>query len=268
MSKKVIIIIIVAVVVIAAAIGAYLIFSGSDYSKYSKAFDNTFDTDSMEFDTKVIAELDDGTRITSTGNFRIKGMDTNPQFINTMNIDGQTVTQFSDGDFIYTDDGMNRNKMSIGGDPTPKQDERESADYSIDAYISEFSGLIDASKIRQISALEAVAERYVDKIESESVSGGTKFIVTLLPQAVDELVENFLSENLSNQSMSPTVDIFAVTYSATVVSDYVTEIAFSIDMDVTAPNSNTVERVTVDLYINPVNPGRSVSFDLPSTDGF
>ena len=268
MNKKVIIIIIAVVVVIAAAIGIYLVFSGSGYSQYSQAFKNTFNVNSMEFDTSVRVELDDGRKIISTGNFKLKDLDSNPQFVNTMTIDGQTVTQFSDGANIYTDDGTNKNKMRIGDEPTPKQQERESDDFSFDAYISEFSSLLDASKIKQLNALEAVAEKYVDKIESENVSGGKKYTVTLLPQAVDELVDNFLNENLSNKAMSPTAEIFAVTYTATVVSDYVTEIAFSIDMDVTAPGESTKERVTVDFTISPVNPGRNVDFSLPSTDGY
>ena len=268
MNKKVIIIIVAAVVVIAAAIGVYLIFASGDYNTYSQAFKNTFDVSSMELNTTVRAVYDGGSRITSTGNFKLKDIDTNPQFINTMTISGQTVTQFSDGTYIYTDDGSNRNKMRIGENPEPKQQERESDGFSLDAYISEFSGLLDASKIKQLNSLEPVAERYVDRIQSESVSGGKKFIVTLLPQAVDELVENFLSENLSNPSMSPTIEINTVSYTATVISDYISEISFSIDMNVTAPGESSSTRVTVELIISPVNPGRSVSFDLPSTDGF
>jgi len=268
MNKKVLIIIIVAVVVIAAAIGVYLIFASSSYSLYSKAFDNTFSADSMELDTSVKAVLDDGTSISSKGNFKLKGMSSTPQFINTMTIGGQTITQFSDGKYVYTDDGSNKNKISLGDEPTPKQQERNNTDFSFDAYISEFSGLLDASKIKQLNALEAVAEKYVDKIEAQNVSGGKKFIVTLLPQAVDELVDNFLNENLSDKSMSPTITINAITYSATVSSDYVTEVAFKIDMDIKAPGESTTRRGVVDFVLEPVNPGHTVRFDLPDTAGY
>ena len=268
MNKKVLVIIIVAVVVIAAAIGIYLIFSSGSYSQYSKAFENTFDADSMNLDTSVKAVLDDGTSISSTGNFKLKNMKTTPQFLNTMTIGGETITQFSDGKYVYTDDGSNKNKISLGDEPTPKQQERSSSDFSFEAYVSEFSGLLDASKIKQINALEAVAEKYVDKISAENVSGGKKYVVTLLPQAVDELFDNFLNENLSDKSMSPTITLNAITYSATVSSDYVSEVAFKIDMDVIPPGDTTVRRAVVDFAIKPVNPGKSVSFDLPDTAGF
>ena len=267
MNKKVLGIII-AVVVVALAVGAYFIFSSSDYSLYSNAFKKTFDVNSMELDTSVKATVDDGMNISSTGNFKVTDMNANTQFINSMNINGQSVVQFSDGSYIYTDDGSSKNKTRMGGDPEPKQQEKDSDSFSFDAYISEFSGLLDASKIKELNAFEPIAEKYVDNIETVSVSGGKKFIVTLLPQAVDELVNTFINENLSNKNMSPTIDINSMTYTATVVSDYVSEIAFNIDMNVTAPGENTAKRASVDFVIKPVNPGQQVSFSLPSTDGF
>ena len=273
MNKKVIIIIVVAVVIIAGALGAYLIFASGDYSTYKKAFKNTFEVSSMELNTTVRAVYDGGSRISSTGNFKLKDMDTNPQFINTMTIGGQVITQFSDGQYIYTEDTSggqtNRNRIRIGAEPEPKQQEqRPSNSFSLDDYISEFSGLLDASKIKELNLLEGIDERYVDKIESVSVSGGKRFVVTLLPQAVDDLVDTFLRDNLSNQSMAPTIEVNTVIYTATVVSDYVSEIAISIDMDVTAPSGGSPTRATVDFIIEPANPGRAVNFTLPSTDGF
>ena len=269
MNKKAIIIAIVAIVVIAAAVGVYLIFSGSDYSLYSKAFDKTFKADSLELDTTVNAVVDGGSNIAATGNFKLKDMNSeSPQFINTMTFDDQTITQFSDGRYIYTDDGRNKNKISLGDEPTPMQNKESNAGFSIDAYISEFSGMLDASMIKKLNALEAVDEKLVDKIESSSVSGGKKFIVTLLPQAVDEMMDTFLNDNLSDKSMSPTINLNSIVYTATVVSDYISEIAFSLDMNVTAPGEQTASRVTVDLSFKPVNAGQQISFSLPSTDGF
>ena len=267
MNKKVLGSIIAAVVVV-LAVGAYFIFTGSDYSLYSKAFKKTFDVNSMELNTSVKAVVDGGMNISSTGNFKVADMNANTQFINSMNINGQSVVQFSDGSYIYTDDGSFKNKVRMGGDPEPKQQEKESDGFSFDAYISEFSGLLDASKIKELNAFEPVAEKYVDSIDTVNVSGGKKFIVTLLPQAVDELVDTFLNENLTNKNMSPTIEINSMTYSATVVSDYISEIAFNIDMDITAPGENTSRRASVDFVIKPVNPGQQVSIDLPSTDGF
>ncbi|MDR0491558.1 MAG: hypothetical protein LBH28_09990 [Oscillospiraceae bacterium] len=272
MNKKVLITIIVVIVVIAAAVGAYLIFSGSDYSLYSKAFTKTFDTDSMELNMTVKAEVSGGDKISSTANYKLKGMKSNTtQFINVMDIGDHTITQFSDGQFVYTDDGQNKNKVKLGDQPAEKQQDNKSGsgDFSFETYITEFSGLLDASKFKDLNAIEAVAEKYVDKIETATVSGGKQFIVTLLPQAVDDLVDTFLTDNLSNSnSNTPSVKINKVTYTATVSSDYVTEIVFKIDADVTAPGESSAKKVVVDFVIKPANPGKAVSFSLPSTDGF
>jgi len=271
MNKKAIIIIIVAVVVIAAAIGIYFIFSSSDYSLYSKAFENTFNVNSMDLQTSVKASVDGGAEITSNGHFKVKNMDSNTQFLNSMSMNGRDILQFSDGSYLYTNDGSGKNKVSISGDraePETRQRERENEDFSFDAYISEFSSLLDASKIRELNAFEPVAEKYVDKIEAVSVSGGKKFIVTLLPEAVDELIATFLNENLSNKSMSPTIELNSIVYSATVVSDYISEISFQLDVDITAPGENTTKRATIDFAIQPVNPGQEVSFDLPDTSDY
>ena len=269
--KKAVIIIIVIVVLAAAGVGAYFYFANSNYQLYSKAFDKTFKTNSLELNTSVKAKAADGTSISSTGNFKIKDMNTTPQFINTITVSDGTSVQFSDGITVYTDDGRNKSKMTIGEDPShrhfDKSDGGGQAENSLENYINTYSSLLDASKFKQINSLEPVAEKYVDKIETESVSGGKRFIVTLLPAAVNDLFDTFVSENVPEDT-SPAVSLNSIKYTATVVSDYVSEITFSINMDVTMPNSGGPQNIVVDLTITPVNPGKPVTFDLPSTAGF
>jgi len=270
MNKKIIIGIIAAVVVIALAVGAYLIFSSNNYSLYTKAFKNTFDVDSMNLKTNVKAVMTaDNSGIEATGSFKISGMQTPPtKFVNTMKIMEMTITQFSDGVYLYTDDGTNKNKIKLGDQPDSKEEEREYQDFSFEAYVGEFTSLLDVSKIKQLNALEPVAEKYVDKIETQSVTGGKKFTVTLLPQAIDELIATFLSENLTNKSLSPKVKVNSISYLVTISNNYISEILFRINMDVTAPNENTAKNIRVDFTITPVNPGSAVKVELPSTAGF
>jgi len=265
MNKKVILTICAVVIIAIIIVAAYLLYSAGDYSLYSNAFKKTFNVDSMELNTSVQASID-GSNISSTGNFKLKGMNSTPQFINTMTIGGQTITQFSDGEKVYTDDGTNKNKMQMGENPQPRQ-EKENTGFSYDAYISEFSNLIDASKIKELNSLEPVAEKYVDKISKKDTDAGKQFDITLLPQAVDELVSKFLSENLSSQN-SPTVSVNSITYSATVSDGYVAKIVFKLDLNVTAPGETEAKKAIIDFTITPVNPGKAVSFDLPSTDSF
>ncbi|MCL2814090.1 MAG: hypothetical protein FWD23_05770 [Oscillospiraceae bacterium] len=268
MGKKIIIGILALILVGMNTVGCSLFSAYNDYSTYSSAFKKTFDTDSMELTTGVKASLDGGTEISSTGTFKLKGMKGTPQFINIMTISGQTVTQFCDGEFVYTDDGASKNKMKLGqsSEPQPQQ-QKQNAEFSYDSYISEFSSLIDAGKIKEMSSLEPIAEKYVDKITATDANGGKQFDVVMLPAIVDELKSKFLNESSTNQN-SPTVDVDAITYSATVKDGYVVQIVFNFKLSITAPGDDAAKKATVDLTLKPVNPGQEVSFDLPSTDGF
>ena len=118
MNNKALIGIIAVVLIAAAAVGVYFIFFASgDYSLYSNAFKKTFDVDSMELSTSVKASIDGGATVTSTGTFKLKGTKATPQFINTMTMDGKNITQFCDGEYMYTDDGTNKNKIKLGASP-------------------------------------------------------------------------------------------------------------------------------------------------------
>lgn len=268
MNKKTIITICVAVLVIAAGVAAFLVYSNSDYSVYSSAFKKTFGLDSMELDTSVTAKVD-GTTTTSTGNFTLTGKSSTPNFVNVMTIGGQTITQFCDGKYIYTDDGRTKSKVQMGASQQPQQrQEKDGGSFTYEAYVSEFSSLLDANKIKELNSLEPVAEKYVDKITSTNSGSVRQLEVTLLPAAVDELVAKFLSENLSNQSMSPTVAAKKVVYTVMVSNGYITEIAFNLLLDVTAPNEASAKEVIVDFTLTPVNPGQAVNLTLPSTGGF
>jgi len=270
MKNKKVLPIIIVIVVVLAAVAAYLIYANSGYSVYKNAFSKTFGGDSMDLNTSVNATLD-GSSISSTGSFKVKGFKTDPdnaQFLNTMNIDGKEIVQFSDGQYIYTDDGNSKNKISMSGaDPTPRQ-EKENTEFSFDAYISEFSSLLDAGKIKELQSLEAVDEKYVSKITTSDVSGGKKYVVELLPELITKLTDTFLEENISTQSLKPTVDMKKVIYSVVIKNGYVSEIAFNLELDVTAPGESTAKAAVVEFSIKPQNPGQEVDFSLPSTDGF
>ena len=272
MNKKVIIgiIAIIAIILITVNTAACALFGAyNDYSTYSSAFNKTFKTDSMELTTIVKASFDDGSaNISSTGNFKLKGMNSTPQFINAMTIGGQEVTQFCDGEYVYTDDGASKNKMKLGASAEPQpQQQKQDAAFSYESYISEFSSLIDAGKIKEMNSLEPVAEKYVDKITSKDADGGKQFDVVLLPAIVDELKSKFLNDGATTPN-SPTVEVNTITYSVTIKDGYVAQIAFNFELSITAPGDDAAKKATVELTLKPVNPGQSVSFDLPNTDGF
>ncbi|MCL2487241.1 MAG: hypothetical protein FWE80_00990 [Oscillospiraceae bacterium] len=266
MNKKTIIGVSVGVLVVAAAVIAYFVYAAGAYAQYSSAFSKTFKNDSFEINTSIQASVD-GSNISSTGNFKLKGMKGNPQFLNTMQIDGKAIIQFCDGVYIYTDDGNTKNKIEMGATPEKRQ-EKEDTDFSYDAYIGEFSSLLDAGKIKELNTLDPIPEKYVDKIEKKEISDGTQYTVTLLPQIVDDMIATVLTEKLSDPKLNPAVTVNSITYSATVKNGYVSVITLKVDMDVTAPEETAAKAAEVIFTLNPVNPGQTVSFSLPDTNGF
>lgn len=270
-GKKLIPIIIAAVVVIGVVI-FYFVYSSSGYSAYNKAFTSTFDVDSMDIKTSVKATID-GSLINSTGSFKIKGLKGDPnkvEFVNSMIIGGKEITQFSDGKDIYIDDGA-KYKMSLGSssqEPAMRQGDDGDREFSYEAYISEFSRFLDAGKIKELNSLEPVAEKYVKKISTSNVSGGKRYDVELLPELISKLTEQFLDENISTESLKPTVNMNKVVYAVIIKDGYISEIAFHLEMDVTAPGETEKKAAVVELSFQPQNPGKSVDFSLPSTEGY
>jgi len=92
--------------------------------------------------------------------------------------------------------------------------------------------------------------------------------VVLLPAIIDELKSKFLNDSGSSNPNSPTVEFDSITYSAKVKDGFVTQIEFNFKLSITAPGDTEAKKATVALTIKPVNPGKEVSFDLPSTEGF
>jgi len=277
MSKKLTVSIIFLILFGMFITGCGLIGGVKDYKTYSDAFKKTFGVDSMELNTSVKASFDGESEISSTGTFKFKGMKSTPQFINTMIIGGSTVTQFCDGETVYTDDGTpnGKNKTPLGGGGTPEnkqpqeQQQKQESAFSYDSYLSEFSSLIDAGKIKEMGSLEPVGEEFVVSIETKDVSGGKQFDVVLLPSIVSKLKSKFLNDNGSSNANSPTVVVDDnIIYSVIIKDGYVTQITFNFKLSVTAPGSDEAKKATVDLTLTPVNPGQAVSFDLPSTEGF
>jgi len=273
MNKKIIIGIIGLIVLLfgifAAGCGA------TAYITYSNAFKQTFDVDSMELKTTVKASLDGGTSITSTGTFKLKDMKSAnaPQFLNIMEIDGKTITQFCDGNNVYTDDGQSKNKMALGNDSKPadnmpqEHEQKNNSAFTYEAYISEFSSMIDAGKIKEMSSIEPIAEKYVVEIKTSSVSGGKQYDVELLPAFLTEIKSSFLNES-ADSANSPEVEADSIAYSAIIKNGFVDEITFTFGLSIKAPGDDEAKKADVILTLKPVNPGQEVSFDLPSTDGF
>ncbi len=268
MKTKSMRIIIPAVVLIIAIAAALFYFLSSPYSGYSGAFDKTMKAGSMEYELSVSITMD-GKQATSAGNMKIRGIGSKVNFINIMNIDGKTITQFTDGDFIYMDDGVVKSKIKIG--EKPQQQER--GEFSAESYIQQFSSLLDAGKIKDLKIAEKIDQKIIQNIEKKSVGGKTEYKVTVAPALVSDILNVIVNSEASGQA-NPECNMKSFTYGATVNSaGFVDSITYNADMDVKFPaaltgGSDEAKNVQLTFSLVIVNPGTEVSFTLPDTNRF
>ena len=253
---------------VAAAVGCATVDA---YTGYSSAFKKTNQITSTEYKTSVKVTID-GQTTTATGNFKLRDVATNVNFINEMTIDGQTAVQFCDGQYIYIDSGNEKIKFAIGDQPESTQKER--GDFSMNSYVSEFFMLLDASKIKDVKIVEMVTQNIVQKITKTNVSGGTEYDLTLAPQLVDEIFASALNEQLG-EANAPTCTLKSFTYKAVANKDnYLTSITYIIDMDAVFPkeltneSADSTKSIQLEMRLDYVNPGQAAEFSLPDTSGF
>ena len=273
MKSKALPVIIIIVVVLLAGIG-YFVYAANPYTGYSAAFSKTNKITSTEYDTSVKATID-GDTTTSTGNMKIRDIATNVNFVNEMTIDGQTIMQFCDGEYIYIDNGEQKTKFKIGEKPETNQKERGAGgEFNMDYYIQEFSMLLDASKIKDLKIAERFGQNIVEKISKKNVSGGAEYDVTLAPQLVDEVFATVIDEQLGEEN-APQCTLKSFSYKAAANKEkYITSITYKIDMDVVFPSGLTGESedseksVQLEVCLDYANPGEKSEFSLPDTSGY
>ena len=270
--KKLVPIIIIAVVVVAVAVGL-IVYMSSPYTGYSTAFGNSTKQTSMEYNTSLKVTMD-GEVTKATGNMKIRDVMTKVNFVNKMEIGDLSLTQFTDGDYIYMDDGREKSKYKIGDKPESQPRGDDKGGFDMDFYIQEFSILLDASKIKDMKIAEKLNQNIIQKISKTGSGSDTIYEVTLVDSLVTDIFNTVVDEQLADES-SPDCKFRSFSYKATADSKkLIKNVTYYIDMDVTFPAALTKESgdmkksVQLELAMDYVNPGQGVSFSLPSTDGF
>jgi len=263
-------IIIIAAIVVVVAVAAIIFFTSSAYTGYAAAFDKSNKITSTEYETSIKMTVD-GQTTTATGRFMVRDITTKVNFVNEMDINGIQILQFSDGDYIYVDDGQVKQKFKIG--EKVEQTQKEPSAFDLDQYIQEFSGLLDASKIKDLNIAEKLDSKVIEKITKRSITTGTEYTVTLATQLVNELFASIINSEMSG-GVNPECTLKSLSYIATENKNgYIDSVAYSVSMEVTFPASLTgSSALTVDvdlqLLMKIVNPGTPAQFDLPDTAGF
>lgn len=253
---------------------------GDAYTSYASAYNKVTANGGMDANIDVSLNMD-GTTTKSSGNFKLDTSDGNNILYYEMNVDGSTITQFSDGNYIYTESGGNKTKYSMKSKPAASSDKEkagqkdadtDSAGFNKEAFMSEFSSFLEAGKIKELGLLSPVDKAAVTKTSEKDG------VYTL--EFSDSLVKKYLNLMIENETQSSGGDTLKIdemknfTYKATVSKDIVTKVEYSGTIVVNVPASLMAsgkdESFDMDFTIKVsfVNPGEAVSVSIPSTDDY
>lgn len=251
--------------------------SGSgDYSTYANAYNKVTASGGMEANFQLTLKMDGVTK-NSNGNFKLDTSSGKSILYYELDVDGAKITQFSDGDYIYTDADGHKTKFALNSKPTAPGDSKEAehkdntGTFDTESFLSEFSSFLEAGKIRELGLLSPIEKNAVNNVSfSDNV-----YTLTFS----DSLVKNYLNIIIANQTKGAgdnlkIDELKDLTYKATVSGDIVTDVQYTGVMSVHVPGSITADgndadySMDMDIRISFVNPGSAVNVTLPSTDGF
>lgn len=249
---------------------------GSDpYAEYAAAYNKVTANGGMDADLKAKLTMD-GTTTDCAGNFKV---DTKSNIMYyEMTTDGQVVTQYSDGSYLYTDQDGHKTKYSLNAKPAQstaqeKQSKKEdtASPFNTSEFLKEFSSFLEAGKIKELGLLSPIAKAAVTKT--------TKNGDTYTLEIADSLVKQYLNTMSANESggSDKAIQITKLNnfkYSATVSGGVVTKVTYSGTVAVTVPGTlmtsgeaaNYDLDFSIDVSFN--NPGSAVTVTLPSTEGY
>lgn len=250
---------------------------GGDYNAYASAFQKVTANGGMNADFDVTLEMD-GTATTSDGNFKLDTSEGNNILYYEMNVDGSSITQFSDGEYLYTESDGHKTKYALDSKPSASSDraeaEQKDANGTFDTgeFLNEFSSFMEAGKIKELGLLSPVDKAAVKDISEKDG------VYTLTFS--DSLVKKYLNTMVANETQQSGGETLSIdelndfTYKATVANGIVTGVEYSGVMKVDVPASlmSSGEEASYDLNftikITFVDPGEAVSVEIPSTDGY
>jgi hypothetical protein len=264
-----------AVVVAALAVGVLYYFS-SPYKNYSDAFDNTNQAGSSEYITQIEVTLDDDETYSAEGHMyiRVDEETDSVNFVNYMELEDSTITQFSDGISFYVDDGDAKRKWNLGETSEPEAELKERGDYNLEDYISQYCELLDANRLRDLQITQKMEQRLIEKTNRSSTSTGYTYVLNVSKQLVENVFNVVTAYAVDEDEESTTVKVNDFGYEAKADRDnYIYQIIYTIDMDATIPAELTGDEeeehhVDIKMVVDIENPGEAVEFDLPSTEGF
>ncbi|MBP0958347.1 MAG: hypothetical protein J5997_13420 [Oscillospiraceae bacterium] len=252
---------------------------GGDYEKYASAYKKVSAQGGMEANIDLSLKMD-GVTTETDGLFKLDTSNGKNILYYEMDVDGNKIIQFSDGDYIYTEADGHKTRYAMNSKPAMSSDREEAqkkgsdtdSTFNTEEFLNEFSSFLEAGKIKELGLLSPIERAAITDI---SASGD---VYTL--SFSDTLVKKYLNIIIANETQSTDGDTLVIdelnnfSNKVTVTNDIVTKAQYSGTMKVTVPASlmasGTETSYDLDLVIDIsfVDPGSAVDITLPSTDGY
>lgn len=249
---------------------------GNEYNGYAAAYNKVTAKGGMEAQFDVDLEMD-GEKVESEGDFKLDTSGDNNILYYDMKTGDTEIIQFSDGEYIYTDMGDSKSKYKLnteptGGDSGKEETKGSSGTFNTNAFLNEFSSFMEAGKIKELGLLSPIEKAAVSSIKKEGDTYKLTFSDALVKKYLNTLVQNETGKSADETIQIDELNDF--TYTATEKDGVLTGVTYSGVLKVNVPGSlmDDGNDKTYDLDMNIdiefVNPGDSVTVELPSTDGF
>lgn len=248
----------------------------SDYETYATAYNRVTANAGIDADLEAVVTMDGITK-NAGGNFKVDNSGDNTILYLEISMDEQTITQFSDGEYLYTDARGEKTKYALGVKPERTQGEGDEGqgdsgpEWDTESFISEFASFLEAGKIQELGLLSPIPQNAV----SSTTKDGNVYHLTINDSTLNTYLKTFGSSvTLSGDDTVQITGIKDFTYDATVENDYVTQVVYTGTLTVEVPGSLTSDgqdgTYDLDLQITAKfnNPGSAVSVSIPSTDGY
>ncbi len=253
---------------------------GDAYSSYSEAFRKTAGTGSLH--VLFTLDLDDGeTEVTSTGDMKVNAsnevnyaMEINGHEILQYIKDGQIRTIIDDKEMIAStdqkDQGVERGNPD--GDKDAANEKADGTAFVAERFLEEFSGMLEAGKIKQLGVLDPIDSRYIKDMEVEKEDDGTYYTMTFPKEFTQIILDIITSEQ---KDAAGTAIVFSDLQDFSVVSrensdGYLDQIEYSGYTTVTVPADLTEDGeemsfdLDIDLTIDIQDPGTEVKVEIPA----
>ena len=250
---------------------------GDKYDSYASAYNKLWANGGIDANISADLKMDSESKHFD-GNFKVDNTK-NMIYYEMQTSEGKTI-QFSDGSYLYTEQGDKKIKYPLGGggDPKPTQEQQnlegeanvEVPEFNTSDFLNDFSSMFEASKIKELGLFDPIAKAAVTK----TTKNGDVYTLEVSDALVKIFVNKLAVKQTGKEDTVQVTEMKNFKYTATIKSGVVNATTYSGDVTVKVPGSlmssgeDKEYQVTFNITMDFVNPGQAVSITIPSTDGY